>query len=88
MGVQINIEIPVLLKAGWKVSLVEDVTYEWDDKIDQEVEVPYDYLKIEKDDWTFFSYTNFNFCADCNHWGSNRASFIEAGLFDIEHVEG
>ena len=87
MGIQIQIERDVLEKAGWKCRLQDDYANEYDDDGYVVSETNYPYLLIEKDGYVFASYFPDVFVADCNHWGSSRAQFIAAGLFDLEHIE-
>lgn len=85
MGIQICIKINDLLKAGWKVSITQDVSYEYCEG-NGEREVFYDYLTIEKDGYIFYSYTDDSFVADCNCWGNNKHLFEKVGIMDIPHI--
>lgn len=89
MGIQINIAIPELLKAGWKLRAG---TEEFEEQYDPEnppenpiVEV-HEYLIISKGGYEFHSYCLNTFCADCNEWGLNIEKFRRAGLLDIPHI--
>lgn len=86
MGTQIHIKVQDLLNAGWTLSITEDVTYEWDDELEQEREVPWNYLTIQKGEFIFHSYFHNIFVADCNDWGSNKERLQKAGLLDIPHA--
>ena len=86
MGVQITIELSDLLEAGWTIYPEEYETYGWNDEIECEVPITIKYCVIKKGPYTFSSYVLDCFHADCNDWGSNKQMFIDAGLFDIQHL--
>lgn len=88
MGTQITIEIKDLEVAGWKCITEEDVYYDYDYDLDEDVESIYSHLIISKGPWEFSSYLSDCFYADCNEWGSNIHRFKEAGLLDIPHILG
>lgn len=86
VGVQLNIEIPELLHAGWKVWQEKEDHEAYDESTgEQYVQRTY-YLVISKDDHVFASYAPDSFCADCNAWGNNKALFEAAGLLSIPHI--
>ncbi len=87
MGVQITIERNVLESAGWKCH-VEDDYYEDTDDDGNDISNNYPILVIEKEGMLFYSMFADCFCADCNEWGTNKARFLAAGLFDLEHCLG
>ena len=87
MGVQIHIEKADLEAAGWQVGTEPYEYFHHIDDNDNEVfAVDYN-MVIRKDGHEFYSYFKDSFCADCNHWGVNRTMFMEAGLFDLPHIE-
>ena len=88
MGVQITIERNVLEAAGWKCSVVDNFYEECDDNGYCVDTVNYPELCIEKEGLVFYSMFADCFCADCNEWGTNKARFIAAGLFELEHCLG
>lgn len=87
MGIQICIEREVLEAAGWECH-VEDDYYEEQDDEGNDISKNYPILVIEKEGRIFYSYVEDCFFADCNDWGRNKARFVEAGLFDLEHTLG
>ena len=87
MGVQITIERDVLEAAGWQCHVEDDFYTEQDDE-GNDISKNYPVLVIEKGIYTFYSYCGDCFSADCNDWGCNKARFIEAGLFYLEHCLG
>ena len=86
MGVQIKIEREVLESAGWKCWLIEEYNeyYDWD--TDQDKSGTREYLAITKDAYTFYSYCDDCFVADCKPSGANIDMFMEAGLLDLPHL--
>ena len=78
MGTQINIETRDMLKAGWSAHMESMGMHEDGDALH--------FLVFTKGDMRLDSYSDSNFCADCNNWGNNNALFKELGLFNLPHI--
>ena len=87
LGVQFHITKADLEQAGWQVGTEPYEYFNGTDEDGNETFSIAHNMVIRKDGHEFYSYFEDSFCADCNHWGTNRAMFMEAGLFDLPHIE-